>query len=267
MTAQMKNYLDVNRELWNAKTDVHFESDFYDVSTFLKGKSSLQEIETALLGDVSGLDILHMQCHFGQDTLSLSRNGAKVTGVDLSDKAIEKARLLNDKLGLDAHFICCDVLKMDEQLGGKQFDMVFTTYGTIGWLPALTKWGQLIAQHLKPGGKLVFVEFHPVVWMYDNDFTKVEYSYFNKEAIYEITEGTYADQDAPIKNESYSWNHPLVDVFQALLGAGLSIKHFEEYDYSPYDCFNQTIKVERGYQIKGMEGLIPMVYSIVAQKS
>ena len=262
----MENYLAINRELWNAKTTVHFESDFYDVPSFLAGKSSLKEIELGLLGDVKGKDILHLQCHFGQDTLSLARMGAHATGLDLSDQAISKARELNQQLDLNAEFICCDVLEMDQHLAGKKFDIIFTSYGTIGWLPELTKWGKLIAQHLKKEGKFVFVEFHPVVWMFDYHFTKVDYSYFNTEAIHEITEGTYTDRSAPLKNESYSWNHPLSEVFSALLSAGLQIKQFEEFNYSPYDCFEETVKAEIGFQIKGLEGKLPMVYSIVADK-
>lgn len=262
---EMENYLEINRKLWNAKTDVHFGSDFYAVDAFLKGDTSLKEIELDLLGDIKGKRILHLQCHFGQDSLSLARMGAKVTGVDLSDQAIAKAKQMNEKLGLDAEFICCNVYDIDQHLNGEKFDIIFATYGTIGWLPELGRWAQLIAQHLQKDGKLVFVEFHPVIWAFDDHFTKIEYSYFNKEAIYEITEGTYTDRKAPLKNESYSWNHPLSEVFKSLLGNGLRIDHFDEYDYSPYDCFPKTVAMEKGYQIQGMEGNLPMVYSIIAR--
>src|SRR5688572_1276513 len=104
-----QDYLAVNRNSWNKRTDFHFNSEFYDVEGFLKGKSSLNDIELQLLGDVKGKSILHLQCHFGQDSISLNRLGASVTGVDLSDKAIERAGELAKKAGSDARFICCDL--------------------------------------------------------------------------------------------------------------------------------------------------------------
>ena len=135
----LPDYIKINKQTWNNKTDIHIDSDFYDVKSFLEGKSTLNQIELALLGNLSDTKILHLQCHFGQDSLSLSRMGAKVVGVDFSDKAIEKAKAFNTKLGLDAVFICCDVYDIPTHLD-EQFDIVFTSYGTIGWLPDLDKW-------------------------------------------------------------------------------------------------------------------------------
>src|SRR6187551_1118010 len=161
------NYLDINKASWNQRTAVHVASDFYGVDAFVKGKSSLQQIELGLLGDVAGKSILHLQCHFGQDTLSLARLGAKVTGVDLSDVAITEARKLARELGLSTDFICCNVYDLPQQLE-QQFDVVFTSYGAIGWLPDLDRWAQIVRRFLKPGGRLVLVEFHPFVWMFDD---------------------------------------------------------------------------------------------------
>ena len=144
----MKNYIHINRELWNQKTGVHIQSKFYDLPTFLKGNSSLNGIELALLGNIKGKKVLHLQCHFGQDTLSLANMGAKVTGVDLSDKAIEKARELASQVQLDTRFICCDVQELDKHLADT-FDLVFTSYGTVCWLPKLEKWGRIIAHFFK----------------------------------------------------------------------------------------------------------------------
>lgn len=140
-----QNYIEINKQSWNNRTDVHVKSDFYDLDGFMKGKSSLNSIELELLGDVSGKSILHLQCHFGQDSLSLSRLGAKVTGVDLSDKAIETAKDLAQKLNADAEFICCDLYDLPNYLH-KTFDIVFTSYGTIGWLPDLDKWAKIVSQ-------------------------------------------------------------------------------------------------------------------------
>jgi ubiquinone/menaquinone biosynthesis C-methylase UbiE len=259
-------YIDVNRELWNAKTPLHIQSAFYDNGAFVAGCNTLKEPELALLGNVEGKEILHLQCHFGQDTMSLARMGAKCTGVDLSDVAIDKAKELNHQLGLDAEFVCADVYKLPEVLHN-QFDIVFTTYGVLGWLPDMQRWANVVSHFLKPGGKLVLVEFHPLVWVFDNAFTYVQYSYFNKEAIVEVLEGTYADIEAVIAMEEIGWNHPLSDVLQGLMNAGLQINTFKEYDYSPYNCFANMVEVDGKYYIKGMEGKLPMIYAVVAEKA
>ncbi len=262
----LPDYIALNKQTWNDKTDVHIASDFYDVEGFLKGKSTLNKIELDLLGDVSNKKILHLQCHFGQDTMSFARLGAKATGVDLSDKAIERAEEFNDKLGLDAQFICCDIYDLPNHLDEK-FDIVFTSYGTIGWLPDLIKWATLISNFLKPGGKFVMADFHPVVWMYDDDFKGVFYSYFNIEPIVETLSGTYADKDAAIETQSVGWNHPTSEVLNAIIQSGLELNSFDEYDYSPYNCFNEMEEFEKGkFRIKHLENKIPMVFSLVATK-
>lgn len=262
----INDYKDVNKQTWNNKVDVHVASDFYNVSDFIKGKNSVPEIDLELLGDVKDKTILHLQCHFGQDTLSLARLGAKCTGVDLSDKAIEKAQELNKELGLDAKFICCDVYDSPNQLNEK-FDIVYISYGTIGWLPDLDKWAKVISHFLKPNGKLVFVEFHPVLWMFDDDFTKIKYHYHNEKPIVEEYSGTYADKNAEIETDYIGWNHSLSEVFQSLMNNGLQLEHFEEYDYSNYNCFNETVEFEPNkFRIKHLENKIPMMYSLVGRK-
>jgi 2-polyprenyl-3-methyl-5-hydroxy-6-metoxy-1,4-benzoquinol methylase len=260
------DYLAKNKAAWNARTQFHFDSSFYDVPAFMAGATSLRDPELALLGDVKGLDILHLQCHFGQDSLSLARMGAHVTGVDLSDMAIEKARALNAALNLDAAFICCDLYALPEHTQQK-FDIVFTSYGTIGWLPDLDKWAKIIQQHLKPGGKLVFVEFHPFVWMFDNDFTYIQYPYFNTQPIVEINEGTYADREAPIRYEEISWNHSIDEVLSSLLQNGMTLTSFKEYDFSPYNCFRNMKQLsEQQYIIPSLGRKIPLLYSLTATK-
>ena len=258
------NYLEINKASWNKRTEVHFDSDFYDNESFLKGKTSLNSIELELLGDLKGKSVLHLQCHFGQDTISLSRLGASTVGVDFSDKAIEKANKLNKKEDGNTRFICSDIYDLPNHLNEK-FDIVFTSYGTIGWLPDINKWGTIVSQFLKPKGKFVFVEFHPVVWMFNNDFSKIQYPYLNSEPIIETEEGTYAEKEAEISYECISWNHGLGEVINSLVSNGLSINKLNEYDYSPYDCFKGTIEFEKGkYRIEKLGNKIPMVYAIEA---
>ena len=186
------DYLEINLKSWNSRVDVHLKSDFYDVKGFLEGESSLNDIELGLLGDIKGKSILHLQCHFGQDTISLGRLGANVTGVDLSDKAIDNAKILAKKANVNATFICCDIYDLPTYLN-EQFDIVFTSYGVIGWLPDMGKWAKIISNYLKPNGKFIFVEFHPILWVFDDDFKRIEYNYFNSGAIREIQDGTYTD--------------------------------------------------------------------------
>ncbi len=262
----MGNYIEINRALWDEKTRHHIASAFYKMDDFLAGATSLKDIELALLGDVKGKSVLHLQCHFGQDSLSLARMGAHVTGVDFSGEAIRKAEELNSQLGLNAQFICSDIYKLPEKLEG-QFDIVYTSYGVLGWLPDMKEWARVVSTFLKPAGTFVLVEFHPVVWMFDNDFTSIQYSYFNKEAIVETLSGTYANRDAAIQMTEIGWNHDLSEVMQNLLSAGLTITSFQEFDYSPFNCFRNTAEPIPGrFQINGLEGKIPMVYALKARK-
>jgi len=260
------DYIEINKQSWNGRVDSHLKSEFYGLEDFIKGKTSLQEIELNLLGDIKNKSILHLQCHFGQDTISLSRLGAKATGVDLSDKAIESAKELNLKTSADASFICCNVYDLPQHLN-QQFDIVFTSYGTIGWLPDLDKWANIVSRFLKPGGKFIFVEFHPVVWMFDDYFKEVGYNYFNTGAIIETESGTYADRNADLKSEYVMWNHGMAEVMNSLIKHDLEINALDEFDYSPYNCFKETVEFAPGkFRIKHLDNKIPMVYSIVATK-
>ncbi len=261
------DYININKKLWDKRTAIHYKSKFYNVTSFLKGKDSLNAIELALLGDIKGKDILHLQCHFGMDSISLARHGAQVTGVDFSEKAIEKANYLNKQLNTHVTFIQSDIYQLSNILEDK-FDIIFTSYGVLGWLPDMNKWAHVIQHFLKPKGTLVLVEFHPIIWMYSNDFNKIAYNYMNDGPIVEDLEGTYTDADKHIQEKSVSWNHGLSEVINPLIKSGMQILDFQEYNYSPYDCFENTLKIaEQKFQIKNLENRFPMVYSIKAQKN
>lgn len=260
-----EDYLSINKELWDKKTPIHIESDFYEMEDFLGGKNTLKPIELALLGDVKGKSILHLQCHFGQDSLSLARMGAKVTGLDISETSIAKAMELNAEMRLDAEFVCCDVYSAKEHITEK-FDIVFTSYGTIGWLPDMDKWADIVSHFMKPDGQFIFVELHPVVWMFDETFTKVDFSYFNAGPIIETNPGTYAQQDASIEQTEIGWNHPFAEVLGALLKKNLKLIHFEEYNYSPHNCFRDMVEMAPGQFVSKAQGnKIPMCYSLVME--
>lgn len=258
----MNDYIKTNKAAWNLKTDIHINSEFYDQTSFLKGKSSLKNIESDFLGNISGKSILHLQCHFGQDTISLSRAGAKATGIDFSDVAIDHARKTAQELSIDTRFVCSDVYELPEVLNEK-FDIVFTSYGVLGWLPDMEKWANVVSCFLKPGGRFVMVEFHPVVWMFDDEFKTVAYNYFNEGEIIEQVQGTYADKKNEISYTTICRNHNLSEVIGNLIKAGIRIGRFEEFDYSPYDCFKNTVRIDEDkYRIKHLDDKIPMIYAI-----
>ncbi len=262
----IEQYFKTNQETWNKRLELHLDSKFYNLTEFLNGKNTLNSIELDLLGNIEGKSVLHLQCHFGQDTISLSRMGAKVTGVDLSDKAIEKARTLATELNEDVTFINCNVYDLPQHLNQK-FDIVFTSYGTISWLPNLNEWANIISQYLKPSGTFVFAEFHPVVWMFDDDFEQIGYNYFNDGPQIEQEIGTYADKSSNKTFEYVNWNHSLSEVMNSLLNNGLIIEQFNEFDYSPYGCFNGALEIApEQFVIDKLKRRIPMVYSIKAKK-
>jgi 2-polyprenyl-3-methyl-5-hydroxy-6-metoxy-1,4-benzoquinol methylase len=261
-----KQHFETNRKTWNEKVKIHAGSAMYDLEAFKTGKSSLMPYEKKALGDVRGKTMLHLQCHFGQDTLSWSRMGANCTGVDLSDEGIKLAKELNDELKLDANFICCNVLETSKFVN-ETFDIVFTSYGVIGWLPDLKPWGKMIAERLKPGGVFYMVEFHPIVWMFDylDGKSVMKHGYMQDEVIYEEYEGTYANQDSKMISKEYGWNHGLSEVINALTEAGLHIEYLNEHNESPYDVLPELTKSNTG-MFGTKDQLYPLIFEIKATK-
>ena len=271
-------YFEANKKLWNNRTIIHKDSSFYDVEGFKKGNTSLKQIELNEVGDVKGKKLLHLQCHFGMDTLSWARKGADVTGIDISDEAIATAKKLSKETGIKGKFICCNIYDLIPEnnmssaspLGRESegsFDIVFTSYGVIGWLPDLEGWASIISRYLKPGGTFYMAEFHPVVWMFDENFDEIKYYYHNKELITVESEGTYTDRYADIKGTEFSWNHSIGEVLNALISQGLRIEFFNEFSYSPFNCFNHLVQGPDGnWRIRGREDKIPMVYSVKATR-
>ncbi|HXG68826.1 MAG TPA: methyltransferase domain-containing protein [Blastocatellia bacterium] len=261
-------YLETNRNLWNGWTALHQKSAFYDLAAFESGKSSLNSVELEELGDVSGKTLLHLQCHFGMDTLSWARLGAQVTGVDFSDKAIALARSLSEKLALDARFVCSNIYDLPDVLQG-EFDIVFTSYGVLSWLPDLRRWAEIVAHYLKPGGTFYIVEFHPVVSLLDEeDPTKITYPYFHSPVPLQLqAKGSYADPGADFTHVEYAWIHSISDVINAVIAAGLRIEFFHEFPFSPYPCWPFVEEKEPGqWTIKGRPDALPLLFSLKATR-
>jgi SAM-dependent methyltransferase len=266
----LNKYLNNNLKLWNEITPIHNQSDFYDVDGFKNGRNTLKPIELEELGDVSGKSLLHLQCHFGMDTLSWARLGAKVTGVDFSDKAIFLARSLSKELKIQADFICSDIYQLPGVLS-KKFDIVFTSYGVLCWLPDINWWAQIISRFLKQGGIFYIVESHPVINIFDNSKNatelKVIQSYFHKpEPIKWEPEGDYTDKNAKVSNPSYEWTHNLSDIINALINSGLKIEFLHEFSFSnmakhfPFMEQDQ----DRLWRVPGDK--IPLTFSLKAKR-
>ena len=254
------DYISLNRNAWDQRTGIHFVSEMYDVDGFLKGGTSLKEIELSEVDEVEGKSLLHLQCHFGLDTLSWARKGAKVTGLDLSPKSIEKANELKNKASLEATFICSDVYAYEE-IATTTYDIVYVSYGAINWLPDLDRWARIVAKSLKDGGVLHLVEFHPAYDMYCGE------SYFSHEEPEIYEGGTYTENDTEEIAKMAVWAHPLSEVINALIRNGIVIEHLNEFPFSPYNCFEDLIEKEQGrYYPENTKHSIPMVYSIKGTK-
>lgn len=266
MDTKFNEFFSVNKETWNKKVPFHYNSKFYNVNNFKKGETSLNKYEIDEVGDVFGKSLLHLQCHFGLDTLSWSRLGAKCVGVDFSNEATKKATILNNELGLNAKFVTSNVYDIINTVPEK-FDIVFTSYGVIGWLPNLTEWANIIADKLQVGGIFYVIEFHPIAWMFDyrENPPKMVYPYLNNNFIYEEYSGTYADLNAVMVSKEYGWNHGLGEVISALVAAGLQIEFLHEFEESPYNSFPNMVKSKNGlFTFK--QKLFPLLFSLKAVK-
>lgn len=254
-----------NRAAWNALAKLHPETAFYDLSGFRAGKDSLNPVEVAQLGDVRDKSLLHLQCHFGLDTLSWARRGARVTGLDFSDQAIRTAESLADELHVPARFVCANVYDAARVLG-TQFDLVYTSYGALCWLPDLEAWARTVRACLVPGGRLHVVEFHPLLWMLDDALTHVVHPYSTRGLpIVSENQGSYADPRADLKLTQHVFNHSLGDILSAVLAAGLTLRGFQEHYATPYDIFPDMVPVPGGLSPRKWQGKAPMLFSLEAQ--
>jgi SAM-dependent methyltransferase len=267
----MDDYMKNNRELWNEITPIHAQSKFYDVEGFKKGSSGmLYPVELEEMGDVRGKSLLHLQCHFGMDTLSWARLGAKVTGVDFSDKSIALARSLSEELGMEADFICSDIYKLSDVLYEK-FDIVYTSGGVLCWLPDLKKWAEIISHFLKPGGFFYILEGHPFSCVFDDspDATepKVKYPYFHgPEPDKWEPEGDYAEPDAVVTHGSYEWTHSMGDIINSLIATGLRIEFLHEFPEIFYKCYAFMEQDDSGrWRVKGDK--LPLIFTLKATKT
>lgn len=267
----MDRYMDRNRQAWNGWTDLHEESEEYDVASFKKGDCRLHSIEREELTDVSGKSLLHLQCHFGLDTLSWAQRGARVTGVDFSENSIVLAKRIREKTGIAGEFICSNIYDLPSVLDEK-FDIVFSSYGVLTWLPDIDRWGKVVSHFLKPGGTFFIAEFHPFACVFDDKAGVVEprigYPYFHQDdpLRFENT-GSYAAPDADYASVTHEWSHSIGDIINALIKAGLTIQHLHEFPYCASKMNDGQEQGEDGWwRMKTHKESIPLSFSIKARK-
>jgi len=267
----MNEYLHANQKRWDQLTIEHEKSEFYDLEGFKKGKDRLRSIELTELGNVEGKELLHLQCHFGMDTLAWARRGAIVTGVDFSQNAISLAKSLSDELNIPGSFYCTDIYELPSVLDGN-FDIVFTSYGVLHGLPDIKRWGETIAHFLKPGGIFYIVEDHPFFRVFrpkPDGGLMAERSYFFSEEPQRIeSTGSYATNEQGTSGVSYVWDHSLGDVVNSLISAGLQIEFLHEFPYAARAKFPFMEQGEDGWWRlpSKKHGTIPFLFSLQARK-
>jgi SAM-dependent methyltransferase len=240
---QLRAWMEVNRLNWDARTTVHLRNcaDFYPIDRVRAGANTFGEPEDSELGDVTGKRIVHLQCHFGLDTIRLGRRGAIVSGLDFSTAAIAAARALAAELGVPAHFVKGNVYDAPVLLNA-QYDIAFVTWGSIIWLPDIRPWARIVAELLAPDGWLYLAEGHPSTLSLDEvDGRLVAVRPWRRPMTEPFVYGettTYTGDPTPLAYTlSYEWSHPLGDIIDGLLEAGLHLDFLHEHDRLPWRYF------------------------------
>jgi SAM-dependent methyltransferase len=265
----MNNELTANQNLWNEWTDINARSKMYNLDGFKKGENKLDPTVQSEVGEVAGKRLLHLQCHFGLDTLSWARLGADVTGVDFSPKAIDLAVSLSHELNIPGRFICCNIYDLPAHLDG-QFDIVFASYGVLTWLPDFPRWMQIASQYIKPGGFFYLADGHPFMWVFDekSDSWNIRYPYFQQESMVVESERSYADPTAPVQTPTcYQWQHTLGEVITGVCQNGLSLEFLHEFGYSVFSAHPSMQEDDRGnWHNPDGDTSLPMLFSVKAWK-
>jgi SAM-dependent methyltransferase len=272
MTEEQHNQWAANRANWDERTAVHLESRVYDVEGWIRDGDGPRPREVEALGDVSGLRLLHLQCHIGLDTLAWARVGASVTGLDFSPAAIAAATEIAERAGLSgrARFVCADVYDACEALDHATFDVVYVSLGYLCWLPSVDRWAGQVSFLVAPGGRLFLHDVHPLAWALAGDGLCLERSYFEEAEPYaEETETTYTDANRVLRNRlHYEWNHGIGETTTALVRHGLRIEWIVEHDWTTWPHFSWLVRSVRGtWTIPPGRSRVPLTFSLLASRS
>ena len=273
MENQTRQFVEANRKLWDEWTRIDVESALYDVEGFRGGKRTLNPLEIAEVGPVARRSMLHLQCHFGLDTLSWADLGAEVTGVDFSGESIRLARQLSHETGLAARFIEADIADLPS-VHDERYDIVFASYGVIYWHQDIRRWARVAAHFLKPGGTFYLVEVHPMAYVFDDSpcttELRVRSPYFHaaEPQVYSTRGTSFSDPDAVVESElEYGWCHTVGDLVSALVEAGLRIEFLHEHPFTTYRQLPFLEHSADGYwRVPGLERSVPLLYSVRASK-
>ena len=265
-----------NRANWDERVGIHIGPRGYDLSDLRAGYGRLNSIEEAELPPVAGKRILHLQCHFGRDSLILAQRGAEVVGLDFSASAIRAARRLANELGLAerAGFIHADLYDAGQAIPAPHgFDMVFVTWGAICWLPDIARWAEIVATMLKPGGLLYLAEGHPAAYVFDDDASSPDgmpgwsAPYFSRDPIVDTDPGDYVDPDARLINATtYNWIHPLGDVVTNLIASGMTLDWLHEHEAITWQMFRILIEDATGLYRWPNKPWLPLAFSLCATR-
>jgi SAM-dependent methyltransferase len=273
----MSDYRTLNRANWDERAPVHAASAHYGFATFAADPSYLSDVvrfDLPRLGDLTGLRGVHLQSHIGTDTVSLSRLGARMTGLDFSGESVKQARALSELAGADVDFVESDVYDAVAVLGEEQFDFVFTGIGALCWLPSVSRWAQVVAGLLRPGGRLFIREGHPVLWAVDDTrkdgVLALDFPYFEEEAALVWDEDTtYVATDHSFTNTvTHSWNHGIGEVVTAVLDAGMELTTLVEHDSVPWEALpgQMTMDAHGEWRLTERTNRLPMTYTLQARK-
>lgn len=267
-----EDWLTANRSKWDDRTDVHLRSQFYDVEGWLRDERGPRPWEIEVLGDVTGLRLVHLQCHFGLDTLSWARAGAEVTGVDFSGVAVEAARDLARRAELDdrATFVCTNVYDASTALTHQTFDIVLVSLGALCWLPSVERWAEQVGLLLRPGGRLYLHDQHPLCWALNFDEPFIEYSYFEEDGPFvDDSALTYTDAYRPLTaTRSYEWNHSLGEIVNAVIGHGLRVDRLKEHDWTVWRRYPWLQEDDQGRWCPPRDrARFPLSFTLLATKA
>jgi SAM-dependent methyltransferase len=274
----MADYRDVNRANWDERAPAHAASPDYAVARFTDDPSFLSGVvsfDLPRLGDIEGLDGVHLQCHIGTDTVSLARLGARMTGLDFSPVALAQGRRLAAAVGLDVEFVESDLYGAPEALGAERFDLVYTGIGALCWLPDVRRWAGVVRTLLRPGGRLFIREGHPVLWSLadgrPDGLLVLDFPYFEQaEPIVWYEGGTYVETDQVFThNVTHEWNHGLGEIVSALLAEGFELTMLEEHDSVPWDALpGQMTEIGGGeFRLADRPERLPHSYTLQARRA
>ena len=267
----MADYIAINRENWNDRVPIHVASKFYDVENWLRERPGPRQWELDALGDVAGLDVVHLQCHFGLDTLAFANAGALVTGVDFSDAAIVEARSLAERAGLAdrARFVEADVLQAADVLAPHRYDIVYVSLGALCWLPSVNQWAGQVASLLRPGGRLYLHDGHPLAWALAENDLRIEHSYFEELEPHVDDAGvTYTDGEARISHaRQFEWNHAIGEIVTAILDHGLRVVSLIEHDWTVWPRFPWLVEtVGHRWTTPSDRPRVPLTFTLLAAR-